>query len=62
MLKVALKNVKEILLCLLPEPNPLTVSLVLLLLPGLFKLAKVFEDQQDFVVMIGKFVLDMIKL
>jgi len=51
MLKVALKNVKEILLRPLPESDPFPVSLVFLLLPGLFKLLKVFKNQYYLMIM-----------
>ncbi len=45
------------ILFILPEPDPFPVCLFFLLLPGLLKLAEVFENHQNIFVMIGYFLL-----
>ena len=41
----------------IPDPPP--PGLVLLLLPCLLKLPQILEDEQDLIIMIGKFLLDL---
>lgn len=47
---------------LLSETNPISVFLIFLLLPGLFKLFEILEDQQYFFIMTDNFLFKLFKL